>query len=77
MQTPGPGEANPRPHFTEGTMGRNWGVLNRRKAPFDLLLKYHLGGAVHKTDWTAPERVREVGQDVTPMTRPSDSGSLS
>lgn len=44
MQTPGPGEANRRPHFTEGTMGRNWGVLNRRKALFDLLLKYHLGG---------------------------------
>lgn len=75
MQTPDPGDRRPR--FTEGTMGRNWGVLNRRKAPFDPLLKYHLGGAVHKMGWTAPERVREVGQDVTTMTRLSDGSSLS
>lgn len=38
-----PGGANRRPRLTEGTMGRNPGVLNSRKAPFDLLSKYHLG----------------------------------
>lgn len=72
-----PGGANRRPCLTEGTMGRNRGVLNSRKAPFDLLSKYHLGAPCMETDWTALERVRAVGQEVTTMTRPSDGSHLS